>query len=110
MKEEGIRRIALLDAHVEKLRRLRTEGKIPTISWATKMGVALGLMTESKLGNPERTGYTVRVEEIDKAGLLTVLAGRDIAFYARAGLEVLIKELDEGKSIYEIFKDSSSNL
>jgi hypothetical protein len=105
MEEETRKKISLLEAQSEKLMEFRKEGKIPSIAWATKMGIALGFLTASKRGYGERSpSHTIRVEDIDKAGIFTVLAGGDIAFYARGGLDILIKELEEGKTIFEIYK------
>jgi len=104
-EKEGIRYISITDSRARKLERFKTEGKIPSLNWAVKMGVAIGVLTNSMAGKEfGGRGHGVDVEGVDPQGLFTVLVGKDIAQYARGGLDILIKELEEGKNIFEIYR------
>lgn len=104
-EEEEIRYISITDARARKLEDFKTAGKIPSINWAVKMGIALGVLEDKKEGKAfGGRGHGVDVEGVDKQGLFRLLAGADIAQYARGGLDVLIDLLSEGNDVYAIFK------
>jgi len=104
-EEEGIRYISITDTRARKLEKFKTEGKIPSINWAVKMGIAIGILESKKEGKEfGGRGHGVDVEGVDKQGLFRLLVGRDIAQYGRGGLDILIKYLSEGNDIYGVFK------
>lgn len=101
---EGIRYISITDVRARKLEAFKTQGRIPSRNWAVKMGIAIGILMGKKAGGHFVRGHGVDVESVDKQGLFRLLEGTDIAQYGRGGLDVLIKELDEGNHIYDIYK------
>jgi len=104
-EEEGIKYISITDVRARKLDKLKTEGKIPSTNWAVKMGVAIGILTGKTAGKEfGGRGHGVDVEGVDPQGLFRVLVGKDIAQYARGGLDIFINELEKGKSVFDIYR------
>jgi len=104
-EEEGIRYISITDVRARKLDEFKMEGKIPSTNWAVKMGVAIGILTGETAGKEfGGRGHGVDVEAVDPQGLFRILVGKDIAQYARGGLDILLDELEKGKNIFDIYR------
>ena len=104
-EKEEIRYISITDARARKLDKFKMEGKIPSTNWAVKMGVAIGILTDKMAGKKfGGRGHGVDVEAVDPQGLFRILVGKDIAQYARGGLDILINELEKGKSVFDIYR------
>ena len=104
-EKEEIRYISITDTRARKLDKFKTKGKIPSTNWAVKMGVAIGILTGKTAGKKfGGRGHGVDVEAVDPQGLFRILVGKDIAQYARGGLDILINELEKGKSVFDIYR------
>jgi hypothetical protein len=104
-EKEEIRYISITDTRARKLDKFKTEGKIPSTNWAVKMGVAIGILTGKMAGKKfGGRGHGVDVEAVDPQGLFRILVGKDVAQYARGGLDILINELEKGKSVFDIYR------
>lgn len=104
-KEESISYISITDVRARKLDKFKMEGKIPSTNWAVKMGVAVGILTGKTTGKKfGGRGHGVDVEAVDPQGLFRILVGRDIAQYARGGLDIIINDLEKGKSVFDIYR------
>lgn len=110
-EKEEIKNINITDTRGRKLAKFKMEGKIPSRNWAVKMGVAIGILTDKMAGKKFGTrGHGVEVETVDPQGLFRILIGKDIAQYARGGLDILINELEKGKSIFDIYRRYSEGI
>jgi len=104
-EKEEIRYISITDTRARKLDKFKIEGRIPSTNWAVKMGVAIGILKDKTAGKKfGGRGHGVDVEAVDPQGLFRILVGKDIAQYARGGLDILINELEKGKSVFDIYK------
>jgi len=104
-EKEEIRYISITDTRARKLDKFKTEGKIPSTNWAVKMGVAIGILIGKMAGKKfGGRGHGVDVEAVDPQGLFRILVGKDVAQYARGGLDILINELEKGKSVFDIYR------
>ena len=104
-EKDGIRYISITDVRARKLDKLKMEGKIPSTNWAVKMGVAIGILASETTGKKfGGRGHGVDVDAVDPQGLFRILVGKDIAQYARGGLDILIKQLENGKSVFDIYR------
>lgn len=69
------------------------------------MGVAIGILTGKTAGKKHGgRGHGVDVEGVDPQGLFKILVGKDIAQYARGGLDLLISQLEKGKKALEVYQ------
>lgn len=104
-EKKEIRYISITDTRARKLDKFKMEGRIPSTNWAVKMGVAIGILRGKTAGKKfGGRGHGVDVEAVDAQGLFRILVGKDIAQYARGGLDVLISELESGKSVFNIYQ------
>lgn len=106
-EKNEIRNISITEIRAKKLNKLKMEGKIPSTNWAVKMGVAIGILTGRTGTARYKTGgrgYGVDVEAVDPQGLFRILVGKDIAQYARGGLDILLSELERGKSVFDVYR------
>jgi len=104
-EKEEIRYISITDTRARKLDKFKTAGKIPSTNWAVKIGVAIGIQAGKTAGKEfGGRGHGVDVEAVDPQGLFRILVGKDIAQYARGGLDILIDELEKGKSVFDIYR------
>lgn len=99
-----IKYISITDERANKLQKFITDRKIPSIIWATRMGLAIGIIKNKKVGKSHGgKGHGVNIDSVDPEGYIRLLVGKDVAHYARGGLDILINELENGKEIYDIF-------
>ncbi len=104
-EEESISYISITDVRARKLNKFKMEGKIPSTNWAVKMGVAIGVLTDKMAGKKfGGRGHGVDIEAVDPQGLFRILVGKDIAQYARGGLDILINELEKGKNVFDVYR------
>lgn len=104
-EKEEIRYISITDTRARKLDKFKMEGEIPSTNWAVKMGVAIGILEGKTAGKKHGgRGHGVDIEAVDPQGLFRILVGKDIAQYARGGLDILINELEKGKSVFDIYR------
>ena len=106
-EKEEIRYISITEARARKLDKFKMEGKIPSTNWAVKMGAAIGILTGRTGTARYKTGgrgHGVDIEAVDPQGLFRILVGKDIAQYARGGLDILIDGLEKGKSVFDIYQ------
>lgn len=103
--KEEIKYISITDTRARKLDQFKMDGKIPSTNWAVKMGTAIGILTNTMAGKKfGGRGHGVDVEAVDRQGLYRILVGKDIAQYARGGLDTLIEELENGNNVFEIYR------
>lgn len=106
MKKEKVGYISITDQRARKLREFITEGRIPSIVWATRMGLALGIIENKKEGKKfGGRGHGIEVASVDPEGFFRIFAGEQIAMYARGGLDILIKKLEAGKEVFDIYQE-----
>jgi hypothetical protein len=105
-EEEKVAYISITDQRARKLKGFVTDGDLPSIAWATRMGLALGILENKREGKKfGGRGHGIDVDSVDPEGFFRIFAGNEIAKYARGGLDILIRKMDQGKDIFDIYRE-----